>query len=302
MSALNAAEQVNRIVQMVAELSKRDREGRRPATLGELAKQFGVTTAQIERDIRTLTVLCDDVEIDWLSSIRAWQDGETVWLSSAGPFRRPIRFSTEEMLALSAGLATEEGGSDLARQLATIAHDVAAVEDGDSPVLDLLLTAVTRGRCVELVYAGEGATEASVRVIHPHQVTSFAGHLFVIAWCERASGWRHFRLDRTLDATALDRSFTPREDFQPIERPEELFHGGEAVDGVRVRFSAEITRWIVERYPHAEQEADGSATVTYRVADIAWLVRRILQYGPEAEVLEPEQYRIAMRRAVTPAR
>jgi predicted DNA-binding transcriptional regulator YafY len=31
---------------------------------------------------------------------------------------------------------------------------------------------------------------------------------------------------------------------------------------------------------------------------MGWLVRYVLQYGPEAEVLEPEVYRNAVRRAV----
>jgi predicted DNA-binding transcriptional regulator YafY len=31
---------------------------------------------------------------------------------------------------------------------------------------------------------------------------------------------------------------------------------------------------------------------------VDWLVRRVLEYGPEAEVLEPAAYREAMRRAV----
>jgi hypothetical protein len=43
----------------------------------------------------------------------------------------------------------------------------------------------------------------------------------------------------------------------------------------------------LERYADAEEHADGNATLSYRVASIDWLVRRVLQYGAEAEVLEP---------------
>jgi len=35
-----------------------------------------------------------------------------------------------------------------------------------------------------------------------------------------------------------------------------------------------------------------------KVADPAWLVREVLQYGAEAEVLEPESLREAVRGAV----
>ena len=37
----------------------------------------------------------------------------------------------------------------------------------------------------------------------------------------------------------------------------------------------------------------------FRVADPAWFVREILQYGAEAEVLEPEGMREAVRRMVS---
>lgn len=295
---MTAAEQLNRIVQLVAELSQREREGRPPATLSHLAERFATTVTQIESDIRTLTLLCDDAEADWLLSIRVLQEGETVWLSSGGPFRRPIRFTAEEMLALSVGLATEENGAELAARLASVASDGVALERAP-PLGELVRDAVTGHRCIEILYTGERTRQGSRRVIHPHQVAVFSGHVFVMAWCERATGWRHFRLDRILDAVQTGRTFQRRGDFRPIESPEDLLRGSDdGTDDVRVRFSREIARWMLERYADAQPQPGGEATVTYRVADIDWLVRRILQYGPEAEVLEPEEYREAMRQAV----
>jgi predicted DNA-binding transcriptional regulator YafY len=37
---------------------------------------------------------------------------------------------------------------------------------------------------------------------------------------------------------------------------------------------------------------------TFQASSVEWLVRRVLEYGAEAEVLEPVSYREAMRRAV----
>jgi len=55
----------------------------------------------------------------------------------------------------------------------------------------------------------------------------------------------------------------------------------------------------LERYADAEEHTDGSATLSYRVASIDWLVRRVLQYEAEADVLEPSVYRAAMRWVAT---
>jgi predicted DNA-binding transcriptional regulator YafY len=38
--------------------------------------------------------------------------------------------------------------------------------------------------------------------------------------------------------------------------------------------------------------------VRFRSASVDWLVRHVLQYGDQAEVLEPTGYREALRRAV----
>ena len=57
-----------------------------------------------------------------------------------------------------------------------------------------------------------------------------------------------------------------------------------------VRYSPRIARWIAER-EEGELEADGSFVVSHPLADDAWAVRHVLQYGPEAEVLEPARVR-----------
>jgi len=65
-----------------------------------------------------------------------------------------------------------------------------------------------------------------------------------------------------------------------------------------VAFSPRIARWLKERYPDGREAGDGRYVVTFEVADPAWFVREVLQYGAEAEVLEPQSPREAVRRVV----
>ena len=67
-----------------------------------------------------------------------------------------------------------------------------------------------------------------------------------------------------------------------------------------VRFSPLIARWILERHPDAAAGADGSATLTYRVADPQWLMRTVLQYGADAEIIGPPEYRHILAVALRP--
>jgi predicted DNA-binding transcriptional regulator YafY len=59
---------------------------------------------------------------------------------------------------------------------------------------------------------------------------------------------------------------------------------------MRVRYSPRVARWIAEREGVAV-EADGSLTLDHPLADVQWGVRHVLQYGPDAEVLEPPEVR-----------
>ena len=67
---------------------------------------------------------------------------------------------------------------------------------------------------------------------------------------------------------------------------------------MRVRYSPRIARWIAER-EGVEPDADGSLTMEHPLADVQWGVRHALQYGPDAEVLEPAEVREELRRRLT---
>ena len=60
--------------------------------------------------------------------------------------------------------------------------------------------------------------------------------------------------------------------------------------GMTVRYSPRVARWIAEREGR-ELAPDGSLTIEHPLADAEWGVRHVLQYGAEAEVLEPESLR-----------
>jgi predicted DNA-binding transcriptional regulator YafY len=49
-----------------------------------------------------------------------------------------------------------------------------------------------------------------------------------------------------------------------------------------------------------ELQQDGSYVVEHPVADVQWAVRHVLQYGPEAEVLEPAELREEIVRRLRP--
>ncbi len=315
-----AAEQVNRIVTLVAELSRAEAAGAPAPTLAAVAERHGTSEAQILADVRALTGAVDAPGAEWLSSLSIAQDGDTLSVASRGPFRRPIRLTADEAVALQLGLALERGGSaalsEALRELlrtaggapgsagargAEPAGIAAGPLDatGETDVVALARRCIDGRRLLRIRYTGEGSAAGRDRTVEPHQVVEFEERRYVIAWCREAAGWRHFRADRVLDAAALDEAFAPRAEFEPIARPEDVFrHGADDVQPVDVRFSPRIARWIAERYPAHRGEADGAVVVTLPVSSHPWLVRTVLEYGADAEVLGPPPARAAVRRAV----
>jgi predicted DNA-binding transcriptional regulator YafY len=297
---MSSSEQLNRIVGLVAELTRRSREGGEAPALDEVAARFSATRAQIQGDIRALTLLGDDPDADWMLSLSVWQEGDRINIASGGPFQRPIRFTGDELVAMQIGLAqADDEQPNLSHSLARILQAAEPVTNGLSgrgrvspSVRNLVLRAITDRRKLEIRYSGERSLDGVNRVIHPYQLLEQEGHGYVVAWCELADGWRHFRVDRILDAVAAEDYYAPRSDFTPAD---DSFAPPAETTAVKVRFSPAIARWLKERHPEGESAPEGGIVVTYQVVNPEWLIRYVLQYGPEAEVLAPQSFRDLMK-------
>jgi predicted DNA-binding transcriptional regulator YafY len=301
-----APAQVARLVHLVAWMSQRDTG--KPVPYRSAAKQLRVSEGTLRQDLDTLVRLTDEYK-PWLSSLNVVFTVDGFMLASQGPFRRPFRLTGDETLALILGLASARGGQMLAGKLGavlakspTVGRVTATVGLGPTPsehveeVLGLAREALAAHRKIEINYCGSDG-EPGRRVVHPHQIVQRLVWWYVIAWCEQVGGFRRFRADRVLDAKVLVAEFVPRSDFKPLARSGELFRADEAV-AATVAFSPRIARWLKEKHPGGKEQANGRYLVTFHVADPAWFVREVLQYGADAEVLSPDSLRQAVKRVV----
>ncbi len=308
---MSAPAQVDRIVLLVAELTRRDAAGEGPVPLAEIARDLGVGAAQVLADLRTLTEAQERQDGEWLDHLSIALEGDTVQLASRGPFRRPIRLTAEELMAVQVGLEGEPHAGALSAGLAAVLaapaaaepamHVVPAAAAWEETVVARARRAMDERRVLAIRYAGERDRAGSNRIVEPHGVVYQDGRHYIQAYCRLKADWRHFRADRVLDVRVEDGRFTWRDDHRPIAVPGDVFRVAEAPDEVRVRFGPGIARWLLERYPDAARRDDGAIDVVFHVREPAWLVRHLLQYGPDAEVLGPSAYREIMRRALGPS-
>lgn len=295
-----AVTQAPRLIELIAWLSQSDSGA--IISYKAAAKKLGVTEKQLRADLDVLLEL-SSAHKDWLGSLRVGIVAGGFTVVSRGAFRRPLQFSAEEGLALLLGLGAVQSGRKVAAKFAKGTEAIeSAYAIGTAPsaeldgVLAVARLARDEKRKLELLYCGSDG-EPSRRVVHVHQIVESAGRWYVVAWCEKVQEFRRFRAERILESHLLSQDFRPQVLFQSVKDARELL----AADGTvpaQVGFSKKIARWLKEKYPNGREERDGRYVVTFQVADPAWLVREVLQYGAEAEVLGPEGLREAVRRMV----
>ena len=309
-----AEEQLERILYVVAAASAK--AGR---SLAELAETLGVEPSQITRDLEEVTARAYYHPGGSVDAFDIMLEGERVKVFSRGEFKRPVRLSPLEALALGLGfrvLAAGAAGSEERREellafARRLERDVAstpleellerfAVDDGtpgDGSVRAVLRSAAAERRRCRIAYLASGTTQPDERIICPYLLAYANGAWYVIAYCTKREAVRLFRLDRVVMAETVDGTFEVPPDFDPAQyiTGGRLYRAGEEIEAV-VRYSPRIARWIRERGPVEELE-DGSVAVRLRVADVHWLVRHVLQHGADAEVVEPAELRREVARA-----
>ncbi len=284
------------------------------ASLTDVAETLGIAREVLLEDLHALAERYDEPAA-FTSSLGVLIDGDAVTVR-AGRFRRPMRISASELCALELGLLV------LARELppagaasiiglrrrveALIAdlprdRDVGGRRDGalgdgrHAEVLETLRTALRTARVVRMTYSSAREEVPRERVVHPHQLTFARGSWYVTGWCETAETVRVFRVDRVEAITLTD---APAREA-PVELASQVladgtpFIGGSDVPTFRVRYSPAIARWIAER-DGLGLEGDGAAIRSHPLADREWAMRHVLQYGPDATILEPAELREAI--------
>jgi len=291
MSRPGAQDRLARLLAVVPWVAARD-----GPDIAEVCRRFAVT----EQD------LLDDLDLLFLCGVYPFTpdvlievdvaDGR-VWIRFADYFRRPLRLTPPEGLALlaagSALLAVPGADTDgpLARALDKLAvvvgvdaDDTMAVQLGAAApeVLSVVQRAAAERRQLKLEYYSFGRDSSGTRLVEPWEVFNTRGQWYLSGFCRAAEGERLFRVDRISRADMLDASFTP-----PRHLPARATFHPDAATQTVVLDLAPPARWVAEQYPNlgVEERPDGVLRVTLPVTERPWLERLLLRAGPAATVV-----------------
>lgn len=306
----DAAAQLRRLLMALPALADGERH-----PIASVAKAAGSTPEAVARDLRTLLQRYDDDPGGFTEGVRLAFGSETVQMQSAF-FGRPMGLTPAELAALELGLAALE--KELPPHEGAIAHSARGriaklapgmtkarakhgaraaaptVSDRDGEHLSALHQAIGRRVKAVITYRSGSGAEGQPRTVHPYGMVH-SHHWYLVAFCDKVSDLRIFRLDRILSVTLTsDPAAVP----EAVALEEKLHHGralvNHAEEHLVVRYSAKIARWIAE-HEEGEAQKDGSYVVRHPLLDDDWAVRHVLQYGPDAVVMEPARIRDVMR-------
>jgi predicted DNA-binding transcriptional regulator YafY len=279
----------------------------------DIAKQIGVSKRTVYRDL-------DNMDID--GGVPIWNADGRFGLEE-GAFLPPLALTLHEAMAffLAARLlskATDELDTEIIGafvKLAQILPPVLAEQlqetadaFSDTPV-DETFTRVLRGltqaladrRIVELEYDA-GAydhTRGMRRVrLHPYAVEPSANTraLYVIGFDEERQARRTYKVERIRSVTLTPSTFPPQAPSVAGEmRSAWDVVGDDTPVEITIRFDPSVAQRVAEtRWHHSqveERESDGSLLWRARVSGVLEIRAWILGWGPEAEVLAPDDLR-----------
>jgi len=309
-----AGQQLERILYLLP-LASRD-EG---VSLTEAAERLGVSVETVQRDLEEVTSRAFYHPAGGTDDLQILLEANHLKIYSYKKFDRPPKLSGREMLSLAIGLraAAAEVTPGRATEIRDLAHRIEvelavtsadeeagqfAIEerDGEGAAVRALLkeAARSRTRC-RIRYLKPDDSEPGERQVDPYVVVYGSGKWYVIGHCHLRHEIRAFRVDRVLAAGAMDVAFDVPSGFDPAD----YVSGGrvfrsDAEEEVVVRYSEVVAPWVREHGP-VEELGDGCVAVRFTTADPGWVVRHALQYGPEAEVVEPFDVREMVVAAVT---
>ena len=297
------------------------------ARLEDLAAALGTTEKRIVEDLGHVTDRAYYHPGGWPDDVSILLEGGRVRVQHASGLERPMRLSPKETLCLALALrgtgaashvsSAERrtallrraerylGCSPVAEDGSLLPDPVHADDDAPDPagIRETLLAAARDRRACAIVYAKASATDMDARLIHPYALVHAEGAWYVVARCAVKDGMRVFRVDRILEAADTDTSFEIPAGFDAADfiDASRVYRAASDTE-VRVRYSPRIARWVRERahgWPGGcQEEDDGAVVVCHHVADPHWVVTHALTYGPEAEILEPEEMRSLVREVV----
>jgi proteasome accessory factor C len=286
----------------------------------ELSRLTGIPVKEIVSELPRLVNLCGVPPYSPMDLLDLEIEGDRVTVRFAEQFRRPVRLTLGEALALDMALAgwEEEAEGPFAAAVTSIrekvraalspdvaeslsrASDAISVPSGPGRAAGMvarLKNALSRQTAVRVEYFSMSSGRLSERRVEPYGLFEQDGRFYVVAFTAPPGRVITLRADRVRALADTGEEYDVPADFDVMAWLNEGPPAPEtpAMTAV-IRFGPEHGRFARELFPSRDLEEDEDGTVTARVRTSGryWLVFELLRWGAKAEVLEPAELRTTL--------
>lgn len=283
-----------------------------------LAEKFEVTVKTAQRNIESLR---DRLEapLEYDSSKRGYYYSDTNFQLATPDITQEEMLAilvAQNILALSAGGVISQKIKSFGRKLfgapELLGLSQKKLNDSFSstwneyapaqgPVFQYAMRALLESKFLEFSYTSPKKSEVILRTIEPHHLQHYMGNWIMVGYCHLRQDWRKFKLSRMADVRVKDQVFIqrPKDQWQnQLEGGFGIFQGGNT-QLIKLKFNVFRAPWIQEQIWHAEQNIEtlpsGELVLSFPACHFHEVKMKVLQFGADVEVLEPEGLRNEVR-------
>lgn len=289
----NAQERLPRLLALVPWLAARP-----GITLSETAQHFEISVDQLTTDLYQLVVCgLPGYGPDQLVDIDFY-DEEHIWVTDPQTLVKPLKFTAEELVALSIalqllaqipGLEFREDIENLMAKLDSAGRhlsdalnpELVWIEPQANPeVASVIDQSISKGTKIEFEYHS-GKDVVTRRIVSPIKVFAVDDHFYLDAYCDGAEARRLFRFDRIVRPVLLDTAVV-----SPVESSFEINIGlVNSAPKALIEIAPEYA-WLAED-PWFEVVQHEPLRVSIPYLSTEWLLHWTLSAGGGAKIIEP---------------
>jgi predicted DNA-binding transcriptional regulator YafY len=206
-------------------------------------------------------------------------------------------------LAMLLGTA-DHSADEVRRRIKVLTMGKRALPPG---AFEVAANALLNRKRIFIRYRGRLNDEETEREVSPQRLVHYRDNWYLDAWCHMRRGLRSFAVDciRDADIRPGEALAVPEADLDAVLGSGYGIFSGPALAWAKLRFSPVAARWVAAETWHPEQKSSRDETGRYVLevpySDDRELLRDILKYGPDVEVLAPPALRGKLKTALLQA-
>ncbi|MCG7376306.1 WYL domain-containing protein [Paenibacillus sp. ACRSA] len=219
----------------------------------------------------------------------------------------PLEFDSAFDKVMSAHSRSNAKSSEIVEDIAGIIRmgtPAYREESKDPNLLIPIIEAILHQQTIRTQYHTLTNNEITIRDIDPYYLIPRDQRFYLIGYCHLLQKVRLFRISRFLDVVRINNHFD-KSDFnitQYMKHTWSIDRGDEHIH-FKVKFSDKIAPYIKEEEmfvrPRMTDTPDGGLLFEVTLNSSREFLKWLYQFGPQAEVLEPREFRKEIRNQLT---